>query len=127
MPVFEENTFVREVLIVRPASDAPWASQQTKIVVVTRDGAPYNEQYLPAEPLNVADVGEVLAPAFIDLTNERDAANAARDAAADALTEMTADRDAQAQARAQAEATSAELATALAEAQAQLAALQAAS
>lgn len=88
MPVFNEETFVREVLIVRRAADAPWAAHQVKITQVTRDGEPYNEQYLDPQPLDVAEIGDVLAPAFIDLTNERDVANAAKAAAEEALIEM---------------------------------------
>jgi len=81
MPTFTEETFVREILIVRTAPDADVAAHQVKITVVKRDGVVFSEQYLPAEPLAVEDIGDALDPLFVALANERDATIVARDAA----------------------------------------------
>jgi len=112
-----QTTHVNEVLLRKAMPNGTWAAHQKKITITSGAGVPVPDIYGDAEPLNVADLGDVLDPVFIDLTNERNAAVAAKaatDLALDAmtadrqekvgaLTAMTIDRDAQSEARTAAE------------------------
>lgn len=89
----EQQTFVREILMVRSDVDAPWAFHQKKITRIT--GAPFAipEQYGEAEPLTGGELPNVVDAVLIDLTEERNAAVSARIASDAALIEMTAARE----------------------------------
>lgn len=93
-----QTTFVREILMVRPAQTAPWAFHQKKITITSGAAVPIPDVYGDAQPLSLADLDDALDPIFVDMTNERDAAVAGKAASDAALTSMTADRDAKANA-----------------------------
>ncbi|WP_374650349.1 hypothetical protein [Rhizorhabdus sp.] len=115
MPI-EQTTHVREVLIVKPSPTAPWSAHQKRITITTGAGVPIPEIYGDAEPLDLADVADVLSPAFVDMTNERNAAVEAKLAADQARAQAEEERDAAAvdaaASKAQMEAQAAQLASA---------------
>lgn len=90
-----QETFVREVLMVRETRSAPWAIHQKKIVVTSGAVDPIADAYREAEQLALADLDGVLDAIFVDLTHERDLL-AAQLAAANAriaeLSEASADQ-----------------------------------
>lgn len=108
MPI-EQTTHVREILIVKPSPGAPWSAHQKRITITTGAGVPIPEIYGDAEPLNIADIADVLSPAFVDMTNERNAAVAAKLAAEQERDAAAADAAAS---KAQMEAQAAQLASA---------------
>lgn len=122
MPI-EQTTHVREVLIVKPSPNAPWSAHQKRITITTGAGVPIPEIYGDAEPLDIADVAEVLSPAFVDMTNERNAAVAAKLAADQARAQAEQERDAAAADAAASKAQMAAQAAQLASAQVNIATL----
>ena len=114
----EQSTFVREILMVRPAVSDPWAFHQKKITVTSGAPFPIADQYGEAEALNTADIGAVLDHVFVDMSNERNAAVAAKTAADEIAAARLAERNDAIAAKDQA-------AAALAAAQARIAELQA--
>jgi hypothetical protein len=89
----EQTTHVREVLIVKPSPTAPWSAHQKRITITTGAGVPIPEIYGEAEPLDLADIADVLSPAFVDMTNERNAAVAAKLAVDQARAQAETQRD----------------------------------
>lgn len=80
-----QTQHVREILLVKPTSDAPWAGHQRKITITTGAPFPIDDRYGDPEAINPAEIDGVLPEAFTDLIAERDAAVSAKGIADAAL------------------------------------------
>jgi len=76
----EERTRIREVLFVQDDATLVWHAHQVPITEILSDGKVVAARYGNAEALDLAGAGQVLEPALVAITNERDAIKAERDA-----------------------------------------------
>lgn len=71
-----ERTRIREVLIVQDDTTLEWRAHQVPITEILSGGVIVAAKYDGPQALKTADIGKVLQPAFIAITNERDALKA---------------------------------------------------